>query len=269
MMPPTHPLSLSVFVLLAAVLWLLSARDYWNIGFQTARHDVASTHYCARRRICCTVAARHWRHMLKLFRWDALVDNIPSPIGCAILIEHDGAVWCFTAAHVLAVFKQRPIWIDIDGKAASMRGTLHFRFTGSPNMGDHERDPTDAAVFLLTGRIPKVLTRRALSEGKYISADHDRYVRYVLLGVPANQVQKDRVKQCLTTNLMPIGLRELPIADYNKLGYHRSTHILLGLAKRLVSSDAHDHRPELRRGPVAAPSSACRGTGQQTPSSQR
>ena len=135
-------------------------------------------------------------------------------------------VWFFTAAHVLAEFKERPVLVVVDGEMLRLTGA-RCRFTGNPAMGDHQQDAIDAAVLMLTGRNAQALKHNALPLKGTIGTQNDVYAWTISLGIPANQTQRDNVMKRVNIVLMPIGLRELAPADYEKLDYRRSSHILL------------------------------------------
>ena len=183
------------------------------------------------------IEARYlWPSVLQLFLWEDHPQSSPKPIGSSVLVKVKNAVFIFSAAHVLANFKDKMIWIGAANNVAPLQGEHRLSLTGRPEMGDHQNDPIDAAVDLLPVDSSCHLSAHALDVSAIDTGNSNaQEARYLLLGYPANRTETDRRKKAILSERKPLVFQEVPAEDYAKIGYERQTYLLLRYRNELKS----------------------------------
>ena len=165
--------------------------------------------------------------MVQLFSRDGERGQRPAVVGCGVLVRREDRILVFSAAHVLAEFKNKPAWMDAGEQLACFPGEYSCQLSGSPEMGNHERDRLDAAVCLLPPAVPADLARRAIDIRKIQGFTPTDGTLYMLLGYPANRTDIDQAAKDIVSERMPLVLPELRQSAYTMGGYSRETHIML------------------------------------------
>ena len=182
------------------------------------------------RKIFDGIAHGLWPNVLQLFTWK---DYRPKPFGSGVLVRNGARTYIFSAAHVLAEFKNSDIWtIDKgDGVLLRLPPAAGGRLTGQPDMGNHEHDKIDAGVLVLPPNSPE-LSVRAINLSEIRASENNRASncdakRFMLLGYPANRTEVDSPKKEVRSEQWPLVYTEVEEKVYAKAGYDPRTHLLL------------------------------------------
>ena len=176
------------------------------------------------------LAANLWKSAVQLFLWDDYPKSRPTPLGSGVLVQIENWFFIFSAAHVIAEFKNRIIWAahgSGNGDLKAIQGEMHFRLTGRAEMGSHQNDPIDAAVALLPRGSPNELLSGATEASEFDTGRRLEEPRYLLLGLPANRTGVDGRRKEIRTERKPLIFSEVGDSVYAKMGYDKRTHLLL------------------------------------------
>ena len=154
----------------------------------------------------------------------------PKPIGSGVLVRMANSVCIFSAAHVIAEFKNRSIWIAQASEVGELRllnGPMPVQFTGDPAMGLHQTDPIDAAVAMLPDGDAQHLILDAIPYSEFDPATPTQHSHYLLAGLAANRTNVNRRNHDIVTEFKPLILSEVEGSIYEKMGYEKRNHLLL------------------------------------------
>lgn len=171
-----------------------------------------------------------WGSAVQLFLWDDYPKSRPKPLGSGVLVQLENWFFIFSAAHVIAEFKNKVIWaahVSGDGNLKPLQGEMHFRLSGRVEMGSHQNDSIDAAVALLPTGSPDEFLSRAMEPSEFDTGRRLGEPRYLLLGLPANRTDVDRRRKEILTERKPLIFSEVEDSVYAKMGYVKRTHLLL------------------------------------------
>lgn len=168
-----------------------------------------------------------WTNVVQLFVWDDGPLSRPRPVGSGVLVKRRESVFIFSAAHVLAEFRGKPISTLVAGTLVQLEGEYHGYSTGNVDMGNHQTDPVDAAIVRLPQNSPTELMSRALDVSEIQLIVRQEVPRYLLLGLPANRTSVDRVKKEISSEQKALIYSELDERVYSQIGYDRQTHLVL------------------------------------------
>ena len=187
-----------------------------------------------------------WPTATSLFVMEAAPGSRVRSLGSGVLVRALDSVFILSAAHVLAHFKETPIWLRAGRELVCLPGGGRFSLTGSSAFGDHENDPVDAGVLFLPLGTHDDLLARALNIPKIETESNDsHHQRFLLLGYPANRVSVDRVKMEIRSEEKAYIYTEVPDAVYLKLGYDKAIHLLLDWKSRLRTPAGSHHARSL------------------------
>lgn len=178
------------------------------------------------------IAQGLWPNILQLFTWKDYPQGRPKPFGSSVLVRNGARTYIFSAAHVLAEFKNSVIWARYKGDDVLPLPAAVGRLTGQPDMGDHEHDKTDAGVLVLPPNSPE-LSVRAMNLSEIRDSENDRASencdaeRFMLLGYPANRTEVDSPKKAVRSEQWPLVYTEVEEKVYAKAGYDPRIHLLL------------------------------------------
>jgi hypothetical protein len=176
----------------------------------------------------CAELLKHrlWTHSVQLFCASDTHPGRLNPFASGVLVRFGGDTFIFSAAHVFAALKDKALWVEASNRLVELP-TVPVSITGTPEMGNHEDDPLDAAVCLLPADIPQEWMMRAfdISTSDFI-VGHEA-PRYLLCGYPANRTGIDGWKQQVSTERKVLICSEVDDCVYVKTRYDKSTHLLL------------------------------------------
>ena len=171
------------------------------------------------------LAERLWPHAVQLFLWETYPAGEPDPLGSGVLVRTGCEVFIFSAAHVLAAFKNTGVWVGVGDYCFPLQGKC-IRVTGNLIMGDHQKDSLDAAVGLLLPDSPDELTTRAFDISTNEPFSDPGNSRYLLFVQPANRTEVDVQRSEIRSQRKPLIYSEVPDAVYTKMGYDKRNHLL-------------------------------------------
>ncbi len=171
----------------------------------------------------------------------------PGPVGSCVLLQHDGKKYLISAAHVLDVFKNEPLFIGTATKWHQLVGD--FTTTSIEPGKSRDDDPYDYAIFPISeddaAQIDgcHFLTTDQVALGERAVFNPPYRSKYLALGWPRNRLNFRR-KAHLTepTNVAFTGVIA-PEELYKKYNRSPNRHILIEYERKELFSEAGGHLP--------------------------
>ena len=157
-------------------------------------------------------------------------------LGSSVLIRIASQSFLITAAHVMDIAKEKPLFIT--GTDSLINPEAQFYSTRKPLSGDRKDDKLDLAVVPLDEDIVNKLEHSCLFlglDGIDTAERSEPHSYYITIGYPGTKQPKQKGNQ-LDYIPMTLGTIEVSVGKYQHYGINPNTNLLLRFNKKKVHS---------------------------------